>query len=345
MSEKPLENLIRSIIQQRGQITVGEYMTLALGHPQWGYYMSREPFGTEGDFTTAPEVSQLFGEMIGVWVITQWERMGKPKNIQLVELGPGRGTLMHDILRAIKVASDFKPEIHLVEFSPRLKQIQSETLQGHNIVWHEHFEDLPNTPSIIVANEFFDALPIEQAVFHDGHWFRRVIIEDDGDLMFSLDTPLQGINTEKTENGTIYEYAPMATMVMEEISSFFQRNGGALLAIDYGDDVELDKRTGETLQAIYKKKKSDVLEHIGKSDLTAHVSFASLALIATEMSCAASPLLTQAQFLTRMGIRLRAEKLMASASDEQKKALQSGLHRLVDVGEMGDIFKVLEITA
>src|SRR5688572_5838240 len=230
VSDNPLAALVHNIINQRRNLTVGEYMTLCLGHPQWGYYMSQEPFGTKGDFTTAPEVSQLFGEMIGVWVMMAWEQMGKPKNIQLIELGPGRGTLMRDIWRTTKIMPEFqeKAQIHLVEFSPRLKKIQSETLQGCPVVWHDHFEDVPNAPSLIVANEFFDALPIEQAAFHDGNWFQRVINEDDGDLFFSLGKPLQGIHTENAKNGDIYEYAPMATKITEEICSFIGQNGGAL---------------------------------------------------------------------------------------------------------------------
>ncbi len=345
MSENPLENLIRDIVRQRGHITVGEYMTLALGHPQWGYYMSREPFGAQGDFTTAPEVSQLFGEMLGVWAMTTWEKMGKPENVQLVELGPGRGTLMRDMLRAFHVMPDFKPQVHLVEFSPRLKQIQSETLAGHSVVWHEHFEDLPDAPSIIVANEFFDALPIEQAVFHDGNWFQRVIVAHDGDLIFSLGKPLQGLYVENPKNGDIYEYAPLATMMMEEICAFLNRNKGALLAVDYGDDVPLDKRIGETLQALHDKKPSDVLAHIGASDLTAHVAFASLAGIAAEMGCTPQPLAPQGAFLTRMGIGLRAEKLIEKADAAQAEEIRAALNRLAGETEMGMLFKVLQVTA
>src|SRR5690606_6907285 len=216
MSDNPLANLIHDIARQRGSLTVGEYMSLCLGHPQWGYYMSHEPFGSAGDFTTAPEISQLFGEMIGVWVMMTWEKMGKPDKIQIIELGPGRGTLMRDILRTLHVMPELqeKLQVHLVEFSPRLKQIQSETLKGAMVHWHEHFDNVPNAPSLIVANEFFDALPIEQAVYHDGNWFQRVIVEHDGDLMFSLGKPLQGLYVENPQNGDIYEYAPMATKVM-----------------------------------------------------------------------------------------------------------------------------------
>lgn len=345
MSE--LSKIIHEVIKENGPISIGTYMSLCLGHPQHGYYMQREAFGAQGDFITAPEISQLFGEMLAVWVMLTWERMGKPENIQLVELGPGRGTLMSDIWRSLTVQPDLrdKVQLHLVEFSPRLQQVQQEALEGAPATWHSTIETLPQSPSIIIANEFFDALPIEQAVFHQDDWYQRLVTSDEEDLFFTMGDILQGIAEDEMPEGSIFEYAPLATTVMQQLCRFIRKNGGALLAIDYGDDAPLSERFGDTLQALREHQMVDIFDEPGKSDLTAHVAFSSLEMIAREEGCVTDPILTQREFLTRMGIRLRAEKLAAKATDEQAPALFSGLDRLVDPAQMGDLFKVLQVYA
>lgn len=340
-----LRAVIDDIVKQRGAISVAEYMALALGHPQYGYYMTRDPFGSNGDFTTAPEISQLFGEMVGVWVASVWERAGKPDNVRLVELGPGRGTLMADILRAVKNAGTFLDDttIHLVEFSPTLRAAQRDKLNGHNVTWHDHIDDVPPGFTMIIANEFFDALPIEQAVFHDGHWRKRMITAAEEDLIFTIGPALNGIHVQNPTDGAIYEYAPMAADIMAALSRRVADRGGAMLIIDYGDDVPVDERVGDTLQALHKHAPAPVLENTGLSDITAHVSFAALRDVALENMCAPAPVITQREFLLSHGIHMRADHLSRAATDAQRADMLAGLGRLVDADKMGHLFKVLEV--
>lgn len=340
-----LSNIIHNIIKENGPISIGTYMSLCLGHPQHGYYMQREAFGEQGDFITAPEISQLFGEMLAVWVMLTWERMGKPANIQLVELGPGRGTLMSDIWRSLAVQPELRDtiQIHLVEFSPRLQQVQQEALEGAPVTWHANFETVPQAPSIIIANEFFDALPIEQAIFHQDDWYQRLVTSDEIDLFFTRGEILQGIAEDEMPEDSIFEYAPLATTIMQQLCRFIDQNKGALLAIDYGDDAPLSERYGDTLQALRNHTMVDIFDEPGESDVTAHVAFSSLEMIAQEENCVTEPVITQREFLTQLGIRLRAEKLASKATDEQAEILYSGLDRLVDPHQMGDLFKVLQV--
>ncbi len=342
----PLFDFIHDMIDTNDALTVGQFMSLCLGHPQHGYYMTQEAFGSKGDFTTAPEISQTFGEMVAIWVVTAWEKMGKPDMIQLVELGPGRGTLMKDIWRGLSAKPELRDilNVHLVEFSPRLRDIQKEALQGVPVTWHDNIETVPYLPTLIVANEFFDALPIEQAMHHQGQWYQRVVTTAEEDLMFSLGKPLQGIATHKdVEDGTVYEYAPIATEIMQDLCRRLYDTTGAMLIIDYGDDVALDERFGDTLQALYQHKPVSVFEQIGTSDITAHVAFRSLSLLAQENLCVTLPVQTQGEFLKSLGIELRLKALLEKADAEQAAALQSGVQRLVAPDQMGDLFKVLQV--
>ena len=340
-----LSKLIHELIKENGPISVGTYMSLCLGHAQHGYYMQREAFGAQGDFITAPEISQLFGEMLSIWVMLTYERMGEPEAFNLVELGPGRGTLMSDLWRGLSVQPELrdKIQIHLVEFSPRLQQIQSEALEGLPITWHANIETLPQVPSIIIANEFFDALPIEQAIYHQDDWYQRLVTSDEVDLFFTRGDILQGLPNEEMPEGSVFEYAPLSTTIMQQLCRFISQNGGALLAIDYGDDAPLNERFGDTLQALSKHQMVDIFEEPGLADLTAHVAFSSLEMIAQEENCRTLPLQTQREFLTEMGIRLRLQKLLPRATDEQAEQLQTGMERLIDPMQMGDLFKVLQV--
>jgi SAM-dependent MidA family methyltransferase len=343
MSPK-LPEIIRDLIRQRGALSVGEYMALCLGHPQYGYYMSHEPFGALGDFTTAPEISQLFGEMIAVWVMTTWEKLGKPQDIQIVEMGPGRGTLMKDLWRGLYAMPELQSivKIHLVDFSPRLQTIQKENLEGRPVTWHQDFKTVPQQPSLIIANEFFDALPIQQAVYHQGQWYMRQVIADEEDLLFGLGNPLQGIFVGNPQDGDIFEYAPLSADIMDHLCEFLKKNNGALLAIDYGDEAPLDERIGETLQALYQQKPDPVLDHPGDADITAHVAFDSLKHIARDHNLLGN-VQTQADFLRQQGILLRAQALLEKANPEQAKTLNEAMHRLLDTKEMGELFKVFEM--
>jgi NADH dehydrogenase [ubiquinone] 1 alpha subcomplex assembly factor 7 len=340
-----LSKIIHEIIKENGPISIGTYMSLCLGHPQFGYYMQREAFGAQGDFITAPEVSQLFGEMISIWVMLTYERMGSPESLQLVELGPGRGTLMSDIWRGLGTQPGLreKTQIHLVEFSPRLHQIQADTLEGLPVTWHTNIETVPQAPTIFIANEFFDALPIEQAIYHQDDWHQRQVTSDEIDIFFTTGDILQGLPNEEMPEGSIFEYAPLATTIMQQLCRFIDHNGGALLAIDYGDDAPLNERIGDTLQALQKHQMVDIFDEPGHADLTAHVAFSSLEMIAQEENCETLPVTTQREFLTQLGIRLRLDKLLPKATPEQAEQLQSGLERLIDPLQMGDLFKVLQV--
>lgn len=335
---------LQHLIHSQTPISIGTFMALCLGHPEHGYYMTKEPFGVKGDFTTAPEISQLFGEMLGVWAMTTIPQLPQSYGLQLVELGPGRGTLMSDLWRSLSAQPQLREQlhIHLVEFSPRLRAAQQEKLSGLPVTWHDTFDTVPQRPSLIIANEFFDALPIEQAEFHNGTWYERLITTEEEDLIFTLGKPLQGIYTKNPKNKDIFEYAPAATQMMEDLCYFLRKNKGAMVAIDYGDTTPLDERIGETLQALHEHKPCSVLEYLGECDLTAHVAFHSLCSIAVENGCDVA-VTTQREFLTQLGIRLRSEKLLGSATLEQARAIKSGLERLIAPDQMGDLFKVMVV--
>lgn len=340
-----LSTLLAAQIRDHGPMPVSVFMAQALGHPQHGYYMIQQPFGIEGDFTTAPEISQLFGETLAVWVMSQAEMVKDAPIVQLVELGPGRGTLMHDLWRGLSALPDLRDrmQIHLVEFSAQLQEQQRAKLEGLPVTWHTTFETVPQKPSFIIANEFFDALPIEQAVYHNGHWHQRLVTQDEEDFLFTLGPALQGIYVDNPVDGAIYEYAPPAAEMMEDFCYFLRKNKGAMAVIDYGDFTPVDERVGETLQALYKHAPCSPLEHIGECDLTAHVAFDALHQLAIEGGCAIGFAATQREFLTQHGIRLRAEKLLAHATLDQARTLKSGLERLVAPNQMGDLFKVLTV--
>lgn len=299
-----LQQLIISEIEQTGPMPVDRYMELCLAHPQHGYYMKQDPFGQAGDFVTAPEISQIFGEMIGIWAITQWQKLGAPENCALVEAGPGRGTLMADILRAIKVVPSFKPEIHLVEISPVLKRKQKEKL-GDGISWHNKIPEL-DKPSIFIANEFFDALPIKQFI---GKTERKIVAEN-GRLAFNL----------AVEDGLVKETCPIALELMKQIS----HNYAAGIIIDYG---YIENRKIDTLQALRGHNYTSPLENPGDCDLTAHVDFGGLASI-SEKKC---QITTQREFLLAHGADVRA-KILNKEND---------LDRLISKNQMGELFKVL----
>lgn len=328
MPENPLLEIIRARINDVGPITVAEYMQLVLAHPEYGYYMRKDPLGAAGDFTTAPEISQVFGELIGAWLASRWLAMGKPE-CALVELGPGRGTLMNDLLRATKHVSGFHDAVtlHLVETSPALKQKQWQNLarKHSDITWHERFSDVPEKPLLLVANEFFDALPIRQFV-------------GDAERMISVIPAKAGIQTlswAPAFAGVTKETCEPAEQIMREMAARIATHGGAALVIDYG----YAEGHGDTLQAVREHTYHDPLADPGTADLTAHVDFAALARAAE--SCAVYGPVPQGAFLTRLGVAERTERLAHNASDDQVKELYAGVRRLTDPTQMGELFKVL----
>jgi len=338
-----LQDIIKAQIRNTGPMDVGTYMGLALGHPKFGYYMTRDPLGARGDFTTSPEISQIFGEMIAVCLIEAWMRAGSP-NAHLVELGPGRGTLMADILRPAKNALEFfeRISIHLVETSPVLRAAQAKTLAAYKPSWYDSIDALPKDgPLLIVANEFFDALPIRQAIMGERGWRERVIGLEGEQLTFGVGGKPPLTSPPVGKAGDIFEYSPARDAAMKTIAERFQKQGGMMIAIDYGHDRP--KAIGDTFQAVKAHGYCDPLTHIGDADLTSHVDFARLADVAKEAGCAVQGPATQKAYLEAMGIQKRITDLVAH--DPKNAHLQSGVARITDANGMGTLFRVLGVTS
>jgi NADH dehydrogenase [ubiquinone] 1 alpha subcomplex assembly factor 7 len=343
----PLAEKMAALIRASGPMTVADYMTMCLADPEYGYYMRREPFGRTGDFITAPEISQIFGELIGLWAVAVWEMMSGPRSFVLAELGPGRGTLMADMLRTAKIKPDFlrAADIHLVEMSPRLREIQKGTLaaSGFPIHWHGSVADLPPGPAIVIANEFFDALPIRQFQWTDKHWTERVVgLSDAGALTIGLMPVDQRPAGVPLPDGAIIEASPAGKAVMTTLAERFKRHGGAALIVDYG---AAQPGTGSTLQAVRAHKYDDPLAAPGEADVTAHVDFAALARAATAAGAEARTLMGQGEFLIRLGLVDRANVLGRGKDQKTRDAIASAIERLAAPKAMGTLFKVLAISS
>ena len=338
----PVEQLIKERIRALGPMQISEYMALALAHPEDGYYIRRDPFGVQGDFTTAPEISQVFGEIIGAWLVTQWVIMGKPE-AALAEIGPGRGTLMADILRATANVKGFHEAIsvHLMEISTSLRQKQWNTLAGKHpdIRWHTGFAEIPAKPLLLVANEFFDALPIRQFLHAPDGWKERCIIlnaEDALEFTFVMQPPPEMLASEP-QSDRLYEYSEAAGKLMLVIGNRIASYGGAGLIIDYG----YEGSHGNTLQSVRSHQFHDVLVEPGTADITAHVDFYNLAHAAAEGGCVIYGPVHQGELLNRLGAKERIEALCKKATAKQKKSLIAGLTRLTAPDQMGELFKAL----
>ena len=348
-----LKDKIRARIERDGPLSVAEFMTLCLSDPDCGYYTTREPFGKGGDFITAPEISQMFGELVGAACLSAFEALGSPERFELVELGPGRGTLMSDLLRmaALRPAFINAARLNLVEISPRLRQIQAKTLASAPLApaFRDHFRDVPDGPLVLVANEFFDALPIHQHVKTADGWRERQIgLDETGDLVFGAGAARLSDAAVPPEfagcpEGTILETQPAANALAEEIASRLAEHGGVALFVDYG---YLRTAPGDTLQALRNHSYDNVLAHPGEADLTAHVNFEALAASAVRAGATALPPLTQGDFLLRSGLLERAGALGAGKPPQQQEAIRDAVERLAapGPGQMGDLFKVLAIT-
>lgn len=345
MSDSLQSILIRQI-QQDGPISVADYMTQCLTHPEFGYYMGRDPFGRGGDFTTAPEVSQMFGEMVGAWLLHEWDKQGRPTSFTLLELGPGRGTLMADILRVACKVPGFIDAAHvtLIEVSPVLRDKQRQALQGFEVSWCEALHKVrDDLPLFVVANEFFDALPLDQYQFTGGFWKRRCVSSKNEALAFDVfgetvdvDVPRGMVPSE----GDVLEIAPAHASYFETLCVHIAAQGGAGLVIDYG---YFSPTFGESLQAIKDSRFADVLCAPGHADLTVHVNFHALAQVAQEQGLD-FVLGTQGAFLQRCGIDYRAQALSQIAKGQQRNDIEQALHRLINSDEMGDLFKVIEFS-
>ena len=333
----PLQKIIDEIIASEGPMPIDRYMGLCLGHPAHGYSMTRDPLGEQGDFITAPEISQMFGELVGVWCATAWAAMGKPVHFDLVELGPGRGTLMADILKAAKAMPGFREaaKVHLVEMSPTLRKIQRDVLDGQ-VTWHDAFADVPESPTVLVANEFFDAIPIRQFEKRDRIWFERCIGADGMGLMPAALDAAQGMN------GDVIEFAPQRSGIAQEIGQRLAKNSGAALIIDYG---HLETAPGDTLQAMRDHVYVAVTDQPGESDITSHVDFEALGKAFVQGGATIYPAISQRAFLLAMGIEPRAAMLAAKVDPAQAEVMTRAVARLIGEEEMGKLFKVMVATS
>ncbi len=333
-------------IKNHGPMSVATFMGICNTHPKLGYYTSADPLGKKGDFVTAPEISQMFGEMLGAWALTQWHALGCPERFELLELGPGRGTLMADMLRII--STDHKAlaamELTLLDVSPPLMEKQKQALEKFKPRWVENIASLEKgtTPLLIIANEFFDALPIHQYQFQNGAWHERLIGLRQGKLVWGLaPNPLPPGEVPAEFNapaeGEIWETCPNGENLMAGIADLLNRRGGTMMLIDYGYEKT---RTGETLQAVANHKFADPLQNPGAADISAHVNFDALIAAAKNRGASAQMAGTQGQVLEQMGIAQRAEKLMA-ANPDKATSIKTDLNRLIAPDQMGDLFKVM----
>jgi len=353
----PLENLIREMIVETGPMSIETYMSLALLHPVHGYYASKMPLGESGDFITAPEISQMFGELIGLWCIKVWHGMGAPRPFLLAELGPGRGLLLADALRAAKIAPDFLDalDLHLVETSEVLRRSQRTALETSGLVpkWHKTIEELPAGPAIILANEFFDCLPVRHFVRGKDGWHERLVgLDGEGHLCFGLaPDPEPGLSAPGEpgqEMGQVLEAGLAGLRVMARLAGRIVVQGGVLLVIDYGYDTPA---RGETLQAVKRHRFANPLRDPGEADLTAHVDFCALACAAQAAGAAVYGPVPQGEWLARLGINERAAALRRHADERQSAAIDAALLRLAGNGAvpcsatMARLFKVLAVAS
>ncbi|MFA5120910.1 class I SAM-dependent methyltransferase [Zavarzinia sp.] len=342
----PLGRSLAERIALAGPLPVSIVMEEALAHHAHGYYMTREPFGAAGDFVTAPEISQMFGELVGLWLAAVWDSIGRPARVVLAELGPGRGTLMADALRALAKVPGFPlaGPVHLVETSERLRAIQAATVKAP-VRHHDRLAGLPDdAPLLLVANEFFDALPIRQFVWTGRGFHERMVgLDDAGALIFGLaPEPAAGLPAHVPPTpGDVLEWSPAGVAVASELGARLAAQGGAALAIDYG---AAHRGFSDTLQAVARHAYADVLTTLGEADLTAHVNFAHLAAAATAAGARAYGPIGQGELLARLGIGQRAARL-AAANPAAAPSIEAALRRLTADDQMGSLFKALALCA
>ena len=341
-----LGDQIKLKLANGGAITVERFMELALAHPDLGYYMNRDPFGAQGDFTTAPEISQMYGELLGLWVAEVWSSMGRPKPIRLIELGPGRGTLMSDALRAARIVPDFRAalDVTLIETSPTLANIQYEALltSGAPIAWCATLGEAPEGPAIVLANEFLDALPVRQFVRSGGRWRERTVrLDGAGQLAFGLSSEPESYIDVEADEGAVLEINAVGHRFMFELGARLVKQGGAALFVDYGHGAT---GFGDTLQALHAHRMVDPLVDPGESDITAHVDFAAMARSVRATGAAVYGPIDQGDFLRSLGIDVRARAL-AERAPERAEEFEQARRRLVGKGEgeMGALFKAMVV--
>ncbi|MAZ76556.1 MAG: methyltransferase [Micavibrio sp.] len=362
MSDTPLAKIIRQKIKDEGPMPLSEYMGLCLGHSKHGYYMTRDPFGQAGDFITAPEISQMFGEMVGAWLMDTWQKMGSPSDFILLEMGAGRGTLMSDILRVAKVLPAFLEavHVHIVEMSPILQKAQEYSLQVHDLKnapqWSSCIESVDfNFPVLVIGNEFLDALPVDQLVFTDAGWARKFVKIDENDT-FRLYEECEYLGRSQLEKalpqtlfkpnlGDVFEVSLEQRKISDDLIKIILKQGGSILWIDYGFKSAGAYQGGDTLQAVKKHQFSDIFAAPGENDLTYHINFSDLADYALSKNVVVHGPVSQSDYLTSLGIEHRAEILKRHATKGVSCSIDAELNRLIGKDEMGDLFKVIAFTS
>ena len=343
---------IARIIAASGPMSVADYMAACLFDPEAGYYTTREPFGRAGDFITAPDVSQMFGELLAVWLTMRWREAGSPANAVIAEIGPGRGTMMADMARIFRQLDSQMcagAQFALIEISERLRQVQRKTLAGSSIDfgWFGAIDELPDGPLFIVGNEVFDAVPVRQFVKTKAGWRERCVgLDGNGRFRFvagltGADAALLPPDAAGAPEGAIAEIAPAREALMETVCARIVSNGGAALFIDYG---HLQPGTGDTLQALRGHAYDDVLAHPGEADVTSHVDFAALAAVASAHGLE-TELQAQGKFLLNLGLLERAGQLGADLDETGRNRMRGAVERLAGPDQMGELFKVLAVTA
>ena len=344
-----LAKRIARMIRADGPLSLAAFMTIVLHDREEGFYSTRESIGARGAFITAPEITQMFGELLGLWCAEAWRGQGSPKDVRLVELGPGRGTLMRDALRAINAAPEFlsATSVVLVEASPALEQLQRKNLcdTPARIRWVRQWSDVSHDrPLFLLANEFLDALPLRQFVKTERGWCERMVTTDGGDLAFALAPQPAPLHVPErrglAEDGAVYEISFAAEALVEDVARTIADNGGAALFIDYGHE---GRGFGDTLQAVTAHRHANIFDAPGEADLSAHVDFAALVRIVTKAGARVDGPVVQGQFLRALGIEARAQHLSDNNPD-QANDIAAVLHRLIKSDSMGLLFKVMAIT-
>lgn len=334
------------LIAAEGPLPISRFMALALGHPRHGYYITRDPFGQEGDFTTAPEISQMFGELIGLWAAHAWQAMGAPARFRLIELGPGRGTLMADLLRATRIVPGFREaaSVHLVETSPTLRASQAAALHAADPAWHDSLGSALDGPVVVIGNEFLDALPLDQFVMTQQGWRERLVgLDAAGGLTFGLAPAVEDGLKLRAQAGSVFEQPAAALAVTAEVARHLASAGGAALFIDYGS---ARSGFGDTLQAVKRHAFVDPLAEPGEADLTVHVDFERIGQAGLQAGAALHGPSTQRDFLLALGLADRAQRLSQKAGPAQRDGISQAFDRLTATGatEMGELFKAIALT-
>jgi NADH dehydrogenase [ubiquinone] 1 alpha subcomplex assembly factor 7 len=329
-------------IRREGSISVADYMNAAAKE----YYAQGDVFGRRGDFITAPEISQTFGEIIGLWCVVVWQNMGSPRPCRLIECGPGRGTLMADALRAAGPVPGFLDalDVHLIEQSSALRDLQREKLEEQSITWHERLDTCPNGPTILIGNEFLDALPIRQLEKTTTGWVeRRIGLDESNHFHFTLHDSVEGVSDAPSDadTGAIYETSPAIGTFVTDVAARILRHGGAALFIDYGHKKSA---VGETLQAVQRHQPHLVLEAPGTADITAHVDFEAAAKAAQDAGAKVYGPIDQGNWLKQLGITVRGALLAKEKAPDVARDIESGIRRLTEPDAMGALFKVIALT-